>query len=84
MAEGLLEGGSRMRASSVLSCSEDWSYVYHEVVEASRMQLLGQSRLWIQTNRFGVIEGFRLRLAPSVQILSVWNFALLYLQLFEC
>ena len=69
VVEGHLEGGSQMRAVSVLSHSKDWSCEYREVVGASRMQLLGQHQLWIRTNRFWVIEGFRLRLAPSLQML---------------
>ena len=58
VAEGLLEGGSQTRASSVLSCSEDWSYVYHEVVEASCMRLLGQHQLLIRTNHSQEMGGF--------------------------
>ena len=83
VVEGHLEGGSQMRAASVLSSSKDWFYVYHEVIGASRMQLLGRHQLWIQTNRSWMIEGFRLRLAPSLQMLQGWKIELLYLQLFE-
>ena len=83
--EGHLEGGSQMRTALVLFRIRDWCCEYREVVEASRMQLLGQRQLWIRTNRSWMIEQFGLlfHLGLSLHTLRVQNLALLDLQLFE-